>query len=110
MNSAPTEQRGWRFAVDRGGTFTDIVGFGPDGSLHTRKVLSRDPHHPGDPALRGIGELLAESGARLGTEIESVRLGTTAKVGFEYPGRIYAGAYQHSWKPSKTECSFSFLS
>ena len=63
--------------MDRGGTFTDVVGFGPDGSLHTRKVLSRDPHHPGDPALRGIGELLAENGVRLGTEIESVRLGTT---------------------------------
>ena len=43
----------WRFAVDRGGTFTDVVGFGPDGALHTAKVLSRDPLHPDDPGTPG---------------------------------------------------------
>ncbi|HET9694468.1 MAG TPA: hydantoinase/oxoprolinase family protein, partial [Steroidobacteraceae bacterium] len=69
---------GWRFAIDRGGTFTDIVAFAPDGSLHTAKVLSRDPlHSGGDPALRGIGALLAAHGDVHGCDVASVRLGTT---------------------------------
>ncbi len=71
---APT--RGWRLSIDRGGTFTDIVASDPAGRIHALKVLSRDPAYKGDPAVRGIGELLrrlAPDGARL----ESVRLGTT---------------------------------
>lgn len=32
--------RGWRFSIDRGGTFTDVIGVAPDGRLHVRKVLS----------------------------------------------------------------------
>jgi len=31
---------GWRFWIDRGGTFTDLVGQAPDGALMVRKVLS----------------------------------------------------------------------
>jgi 5-oxoprolinase (ATP-hydrolysing) len=67
---------GWRFAIDRGGTFTDVVARDPGGNLHTHKVLSRDPKRPGDPAVRAIEDVLARvpgSGRRL----ESVRLGTT---------------------------------
>ena len=30
----------WQFWIDRGGTFTDIVGRAPDASLHTLKLLS----------------------------------------------------------------------
>jgi 5-oxoprolinase (ATP-hydrolysing) len=67
----------WRFAVDRGGTFTDVVGFAPDGTLHTAKVLSRDPLHADDPALRGIRSLLGQFGDAYGTRVASVRLGTT---------------------------------
>jgi 5-oxoprolinase (ATP-hydrolysing) len=67
---------GWRLAIDRGGTFTDIVASDPSGRVHALKVLSRDPAHPGDPAVRGIGELLARH-APDGAHIESVRLGTT---------------------------------
>ena len=51
LNEAAARRRGWRFAVDRGGTFTDVVGFAPDGRLHTCKVLSRDPLHPARPGL-----------------------------------------------------------
>jgi 5-oxoprolinase (ATP-hydrolysing) len=47
--------RAWRFAIDRGGTFTDIVAWDPDGGLHSHKVLSRDASHGLDPAVRGIG-------------------------------------------------------
>ncbi len=72
----PPPRRGWRFAIDRGGTFTDIVARDPDGRLHTHKVLSRDPSHAGDPAIRGIGEIVRRS-APDGAHVESVRLGTT---------------------------------
>jgi 5-oxoprolinase (ATP-hydrolysing) len=70
---------GWRFAVDRGGTFTDIVGFAPDGSVHTAKVLSSDPRHrDDDPAVRGIRAVLEAQGPQHGRRVASVRLGTTA--------------------------------
>jgi 5-oxoprolinase (ATP-hydrolysing) len=77
MDTQRGSPRGWRFAADRGGTFTDVVGFGPDGSLHTAKVLSQDPRQAEDPALRGIKAVLDAHGARLGRDVESVRLGTT---------------------------------
>ncbi|MEY2919705.1 MAG: hypothetical protein RL261_1010, partial [Pseudomonadota bacterium] len=76
-NTEQHEAVGWAFAVDRGGTFTDVVGTAPDGSLHTCKVLSRDPHRPADPALRGIDLLLDQYGAACGRRVASVRLGTT---------------------------------
>ncbi len=75
--SSPANPHGWHFAIDRGGTFTDVVGASPDGSLHALKVLSRDPAHPGDPAVRGIEALLAEHGAPPGATVHGVRLGTT---------------------------------
>ncbi|WP_395359624.1 hydantoinase B/oxoprolinase family protein [Streptomyces sp. YH02] len=48
----------WEFWIDRGGTFTDIVGRRPDGRLVTRKVLSHDPTRRHDAAVAGIRLLL----------------------------------------------------
>jgi 5-oxoprolinase (ATP-hydrolysing) len=33
----------WDFWIDRGGTFTDVIGRDPQGGLHARKVLSENP-------------------------------------------------------------------
>jgi 5-oxoprolinase (ATP-hydrolysing) len=44
----------WDFWIDRGGTFTDVIGRAPDGSLHTRKVLSENPGAYRDAAVQGI--------------------------------------------------------
>jgi 5-oxoprolinase (ATP-hydrolysing) len=44
---------GWRFYVDRGGTFTDIVAQAPDGTLSSLKLLSEDARFD-DAALEGI--------------------------------------------------------
>ena len=33
----------WQFWIDRGGTFTDVVGRTPDGQLQTLKLLSENP-------------------------------------------------------------------
>jgi 5-oxoprolinase (ATP-hydrolysing) len=76
LKSNTDANAGWRFAIDRGGTFTDVVGIAPGGGLHTCKVLSRDPHRPEDPALRGIRQLIARHG-RGDERVAEVRLGTT---------------------------------
>jgi len=70
---------GWRFWVDRGGTFTDLVALPPEGPLVVRKVLSVQPQLPGDPAVAAIRDLLALA---VGTAIspgliQELRLGTT---------------------------------
>ena len=72
---------GWRFWIDRGGTFTDLVARSPEGRLQVRKLLSVQPGVAGDPAVRAIRALLGLDPAA--TEpipaglIAEVRLGTT---------------------------------
>ena len=64
-----------RVGVDIGGTFTDIVVLGSDGSIHTKKVSSS----VGDYAraiVDGLAELFAETGLS-GGAIEEIRHGTT---------------------------------
>ena len=65
--------RSWSFAIDRGGTFTDIVAYSSDGLQRMLKLLSEDPRHYADAALEGIRRVLTEEG---GT-VASVRMGTT---------------------------------
>jgi 5-oxoprolinase (ATP-hydrolysing) len=70
---------GWEFWIDRGGTFTDIVGRAPDGSLTVRKLLSENPGKYRDAAVAGIRAILGiEPDRRIprGT-IAAVKMGTT---------------------------------
>jgi 5-oxoprolinase (ATP-hydrolysing) len=69
----------WRFWIDRGGTFTDLVACSPAGALEVRKLLSRQPGRPGDPAVRAIRDLLGLPAAAPIPPglIAEVRLGTT---------------------------------
>ena len=69
----------WDFWIDRGGTFTDVIGRAPDGSLTARKLLSENPEHYADAALQGIRDLLGvPAGAPLPAgRIGSVKMGTT---------------------------------
>ncbi len=64
---------GWTFAIDRGGTFTDIVAHGPGGRHRVMKLLSVNPRSYPDAALEGIARILAEEGGSLA----AVRMGTT---------------------------------
>jgi len=68
----------WQFWIDRGGTFTDIVGRKPDGALVTLKLLSENPERYSDAAVQGIRELLGvgEQPIPAGA-IDVVRMGTT---------------------------------
>ncbi|QES04990.1 5-oxoprolinase [Streptomyces venezuelae] len=69
----------WEFWIDRGGTFTDIVGRRPDGRLVTRKVLSHDPARRQDAAVAGIRLLLGlEPGEPVPADrVAVVKMGTT---------------------------------
>ncbi len=74
-----TPAAGWRFWIDRGGTFTDIVARNPDGAILTHKLLSEAPDRYADAALQGIRDLLGvPAGAPIpASRIDSVRMGTT---------------------------------
>jgi 5-oxoprolinase (ATP-hydrolysing) len=68
----------WQFWIDRGGTFTDIVAYSPEGRIFTRKLLSENPERYRDAALQGIREILQVPGdAPLDGRIDSVKMGTT---------------------------------
>ncbi len=69
----------WDFWIDRGGTFTDVVGRRPDGSLVAHKLLSENPEAYADAAVQGIRDLL---GLKAGEPIPpgkvgAVKMGTT---------------------------------
>jgi 5-oxoprolinase (ATP-hydrolysing) len=70
---------GWRFWIDRGGTFTDVVARRPDGTLATRKLLSEDPGRYEDAAVQGVRDLLGlKNGDAIPSEVVAeVRMGTT---------------------------------
>ena len=69
----------WRFWIDRGGTFTDIVAQAPDGELIIEKLLSEDPANYADAAIEGIGRILkTDHGAPIpADQIDHVKMGTT---------------------------------
>src|SRR3990167_8083257 len=69
----------WQFWIDRGGTFTDVVGKRPDGQLVTHKLLSDNPEQYRDAAVAGIRHLLGLApGAPVTPDlVECVKMGTT---------------------------------
>ena len=69
----------WQFWIDRGGTFTDVVGKRPDGALVTHKLLSENPEQYRDAAVAGIRYLLGlKAGEPVSADVvECVKMGTT---------------------------------
>ena len=69
----------WEFWIDRGGTFTDVIGRRPDGALVTHKLLSENPEAYRDAAVHGIRHLLGlPADAAIPSErISAVKMGTT---------------------------------
>jgi 5-oxoprolinase (ATP-hydrolysing) len=78
MSSLPSSPL-WQFWIDRGGTFTDIVGRQPDGQLVTHKLLSENPDQYKDAAVAGIRYLLGlKSNEPVSPNLVScVKMGTT---------------------------------
>ncbi|MDI9235111.1 hydantoinase B/oxoprolinase family protein [Limnohabitans lacus] len=77
-NPTPGKNR-WQFWIDRGGTFTDVVGKRPDGTLVTHKLLSENPEQYRDAAVAGIRHLLGLKAGEPVTpeQVECVKMGTT---------------------------------
>ena len=65
-------QQEWEFWIDRGGTFTDVIGRRPDGRLAAHKLLSENPEAYRDAAVAGIRHLL---GLRPREPIPAARIG-----------------------------------
>src|ERR1700758_406380 len=65
----------YRVGVDIGGTFTDIVLLGSDGSIHTKKVSSSADACAG--ALADVLDEARREAGLTGGQIEEIRHGTT---------------------------------
>ena len=63
----------WTFAIDRGGTFTDVVATASDGRQRIEKLLSENPRQYADAAIEAIRRIIAQEGGSVG----EVRMGTT---------------------------------
>ena len=72
-------QSRWQFWIDRGGTFTDVIGRAPDGALHPLKLLSENPEQYADAAVEGVRRLLGlrQGEAITPAQVECVKMGTT---------------------------------
>jgi len=65
----------YRIGVDIGGTFTDIVLLGSDGTVHTSKISSSVDNYA-RAIVEGLNQVFAETGIA-GAAIEQIRHGTT---------------------------------
>ncbi len=79
MTGRRLNQARWRFWVDRGGTFTDVVARDPHGTLHTAKLLSQDPGRYDDAAVEAMRRLTGVGAQGPGGPLPpaELRLGTT---------------------------------
>jgi 5-oxoprolinase (ATP-hydrolysing) len=68
----------WDFWIDRGGTFTDVIGRKPDGTLVAHKLLSEHNAYR-DAAVQGIRDLLglAQGSPIPRDALGAVKMGTT---------------------------------
>jgi 5-oxoprolinase (ATP-hydrolysing) len=68
----------WRFSIDRGGTFTDVIGRTSDGAEVSLKLLSASPAYE-DAAVEAMRRLLAVApDAPFPAErVEAIKMGTT---------------------------------
>lgn len=72
LGAKPESRPGWRVAIDRGGTFTDIVALSPDGRILTGKVLSETTHSADDAIAAAILRFIPPT-----QPVASTRIGTT---------------------------------
>ena len=69
----------WEIWIDRGGTFTDVIGRDSEGNVQTVKLLSENSKQYPDAALEGIRRIVgSEEDFSLSVDkIDSVKIGTT---------------------------------
>ena len=67
----------WKFWVDRGGTFTDVIGISPEGRIYPGKVLSLEGQGGKNAVFLGIEKVLRDAGFQGGLPEGEIRMGTT---------------------------------
>lgn len=69
----------WKFWIDRGGTFTDVVAMSPNKKIQVKKLLSNNPKQYQDAAVEAIREFLElKKFQKIDPKhIDSVKMGTT---------------------------------
>ena len=69
----------WQFWIDRGGTFTDVLGYRSDGVAVVHKLLSEDRARYDDAAIQGIRDVLElrDQDALPRDLISCIKMGTT---------------------------------
>ncbi|EDW10305.1 5-oxoprolinase [Drosophila mojavensis] len=75
------------FAIDRGGTFTDVLCICPGGRVRTMKLLSEDPERYSDAPREGIRRILKEE---TGADLTAAGLVDTSKIGWVRMGTTVA--------------------
>ena len=70
---------GWQFWIDRGGTFTDVIGKSPEGKIILHKLLSENPEQYPDAPIQGIRNILGitQKDPIPTNKIDVVKMGTT---------------------------------
>ena len=78
MSTANTADARWTFWIDRGGTFTDVIGLSPQGATVTLKLPSRSRDYE-DAAIEAMRRLLdlSHDDAFPADRVAAIRLGTT---------------------------------
>ncbi len=71
-------ERRWAFWIDRGGTFTDVIGYADDGAEVSLKLLSASAAYP-DAAVEGMRRILdVPRGASFpAARVTAIKMGTT---------------------------------
>lgn len=76
MDLGKMKKNKWEFWIDRGGTFTDIVAYSPEGHISSYKLLSENPERYPDAAIQGIKEIL-KCASIPANKIAFIKMGTT---------------------------------
>lgn len=69
-----TKSAKFQFAIDRGGTFTDVFARCPNGKIRVLKLLSEDPQHYKDAPTEGIRRVLQEVNLKIYKDYNFFRL------------------------------------
>lgn len=79
-DSVPNDGK-YHFAIDRGGTFTDVVATLPSGDIVVSKLLSEDPQHYSDAPTEGIRRVMESHDVRSGIDYCRGKVVCTSKIG-----------------------------
>ncbi len=60
MTSSGGGKKKFRFAIDRGGTFTDVFALTPDDKIVTLKLLSENAEYYSDAPTFAIKKIMAQ--------------------------------------------------